>query len=145
MRSLLALLSIAILCTGCVERRIFITSDPSGALVHVNDVQVGRTPVEVEYTYHGVYDVRLQHDGYEPLSTSARTRVRAHDLPLIDIIAGALPLRFRSNSEWHFELEVSDQDADAVAGRAREFRDEQMPEVLASPPSEESSDQGDND
>ncbi|MFG0258328.1 MAG: PEGA domain-containing protein [Phycisphaerales bacterium JB043] len=134
MRRTLALILVVLLCTGCVERRIFITSEPSGALVHVNDVQVGRTPLEVEYTYHGVYDVRLQLEGHEPLSTSAKTRVRTHDLPLIDLVAAALPFRFRSNSEWHFELTPSQQDPDELVDRAREFRDAQLPDTPARDP-----------
>ncbi len=44
---------------GCVERTIHITSDPSGALVHLNDEEVGRTPVTVPFTFYGVYSVRL--------------------------------------------------------------------------------------
>ena len=45
---------------GCVERRVWIDSNPPGALVWLNDAQVGRTPVDVSITHHGVYDVRLE-------------------------------------------------------------------------------------
>jgi len=48
---------------GCIERTITITSDPSGALVHLNDEEVGRTPVVVPFTFYGTYTVRLEHDG----------------------------------------------------------------------------------
>lgn len=117
--------------TGCVERRIFITSDPPGALVHVNDVQVGRTPVEVEYTYQGLYDVRLQLSGYTPLTTSARTRLRAHELPVLDLVAQAIPVGFKSHNRWHFTLEPSATDADAVAQRALRFRREMTGQGVA--------------
>jgi PEGA domain len=127
MRIVATLALIALLCTGCIERRIFITSDPPGAIVHVNDVQVGRTPVEVEYTYDGVYDVRLRLPGFEPMNTSARTKLRAHDLPLVDVVAGALPVRFRSHSRWHFQLVPSDSDVDALVLRGQQFRQAQMP------------------
>ena len=124
MRWIALLISVLVLgATGCVERRIFITSDPPGALVHVNDVQVGHTPVEVEYTYHGTYDVRLQLPGYLPLSTWARTKLRAHELPVLDVVALALPVPFKSHNRWHFTLEPSATDADAVALRAQQFRD----------------------
>jgi hypothetical protein len=33
-----------LLLAGCVERRLTITSEPSGALVTVNSKEVGRTP-----------------------------------------------------------------------------------------------------
>jgi hypothetical protein len=47
---------------GCVERTISITSEPEGALVYLNDEEVGRTPVSVPFTFYGVYDVRLEHE-----------------------------------------------------------------------------------
>jgi len=47
---------------GCVERTITITSEPSGALVHLNDEEIGRTPVTVPFRFYGVYDVRLTHE-----------------------------------------------------------------------------------
>jgi hypothetical protein len=47
---------------GCVERTISITSEPRGALVYLNDEEVGRTPVSVPFTYYGVYDVRLERE-----------------------------------------------------------------------------------
>lgn len=48
---------------GCVQRVISITSQPSGALVYLNDEEVGRTPVSVPHLFYGVYDVRLEHRG----------------------------------------------------------------------------------
>ena len=52
------------LFAGCVKRTISISSNPSGALVWVNDREVGRTPVEFEFLYYGEYDLRLERDGY---------------------------------------------------------------------------------
>ena len=49
--------------TGCIERLITVTSQPAGALVYLNDEEVGRTPVTVPFRFYGVYDVRLEHEG----------------------------------------------------------------------------------
>ncbi len=65
-RHLLAILSviaIPLLCTGCIERLITVSSQPPGALVYLNDEEVGRTPVTVPFRFYGVYDVRLEHEG----------------------------------------------------------------------------------
>ena len=43
--AILASASTLIGLTGCVERRIWIDTDPPGALVWLNDAQLGRTPV----------------------------------------------------------------------------------------------------
>ena len=41
------------LATGCVRRKVAITSTPSEALVWVNSQEVGRTPLVFEFTYDG--------------------------------------------------------------------------------------------
>ena len=73
-RSVLLVLPIVLL-GGCVKRTIMVTSDPEGALVWLNEREVGRTPVEVEFLYYGTYDVRLVKDGYEPLLTKGEAEI----------------------------------------------------------------------
>jgi len=107
---------------GCVERTIFITSDPPGALVHLNDVEVGVTPVEVGFTWYGVYDVRVEKDGYEPLMTSARARAPFWEAPGIDLIAAMAPGHRQRAVRWSFTLTKADDDPDAVVERARSMR-----------------------
>ncbi|MEC9372320.1 MAG: PEGA domain-containing protein [Planctomycetota bacterium] len=109
--------------TGCLERRIYITSDPPGALVHLNDLEVGRTPVEVDFTYYGVYDVRLAKDGYDPLLTSAKAKAPIYELPLIDLAAEIIPTRIVTDIHWHFTLERTNEEPDAVIDRARALRE----------------------
>ena len=55
---------------GRQERVIEITSEPAGAVVWLNDRELGRTPVQTEFLFFGVYDVRLALEGYEPVVTS---------------------------------------------------------------------------
>ncbi|HVZ94985.1 MAG TPA: PEGA domain-containing protein [Phycisphaerales bacterium] len=107
---------------GCVDRRIFISSEPSGATVFLNDVEVGQTPVEVEFTYFGVYDVRLRKEGYEPLVTRAEAKAPLHEQPGIDLVALAIPAKKTTRVEWSFKLEPSPTDDAALLGRAAELR-----------------------
>ncbi len=58
----LVFISFALLA-GCVERLITVHSSPAGALVYLNDEEIGRTPVSVPFKYYGTYDVRLEHEG----------------------------------------------------------------------------------
>ena len=106
MRVLLGLALAAVL-TGCVERRIQVTSEPSGALVWINDHEVGRTPVETTFKYHGAYDVRLELEGYEPLVTRADAVAPWYEYPGPDLAAEVLPFMVRNTQHWHFELEES--------------------------------------
>lgn len=110
---------IAAMLSGCVERRIMITSEPTDALVHLNDVEVGRTPLEVDFTYFGVYDVRIRKTGYEPLVTSREAEAPFHEWPVIDFVAMAVPVRKRTIIRWHFDLEPESHDTGALLDRAR--------------------------
>ena len=73
--------------SGCVRRTITITTEPEGTLVWLNDREVGRTPVEVDFKYYGTYDVRLEHRGYEPMMTSGRADPPWWDHVGLDLIA----------------------------------------------------------
>ncbi|MCB9838345.1 MAG: PEGA domain-containing protein [Phycisphaeraceae bacterium] len=110
--------------TGCLHRRIFIASDPPGATVHLNDVEVGRTPVEVDFTYFGVYDVRLSKPGYEPIVTSENAKAPVYEWPGIDLIAEAIPADITTEIRWSYTLMPVDNDIDSVLERARELRDD---------------------
>lgn len=118
----LAFLGACLLAAGCVERTIRITSDPPGALVFLNDEEVGRTPCEAAFLHYGTYDVRVVKDGYEPYMGPAEANVPLYDLPGPDLAAELLPIRFRSRVNWHFALRpVTDTD-EAMIDRARQLR-----------------------
>ncbi|HBS28140.1 MAG TPA: hypothetical protein DEB06_01525 [Phycisphaerales bacterium] len=118
---------------GCVERRMVITSEPEGALVSLNDVEVGRTPLEVGFTYFGVYDIRLRREGYEPLVTSREAVAPLHEWPGVDLVAMAVPVRKSTVVRWHFTLEKSSEDRDALLFRALELQ-QMLDEGTAPPP-----------
>jgi len=118
------LLGILLASAGCVERTISITSNPSGALVYLNDKEVGRTPVTTPFLWYGTYDVRLEADGYEPLWTTAKARQPLWDLPGPDLIAEAIP-DARSEIKWHFEMQPAGPvDREALLDRAGALRQE---------------------
>ena len=116
--------TVASTMTGCLHRRIFVTSDPPGATVSLNDVDVGRTPVEVDFTYFGVYDVRLSKPGYEPIATSERASAPVYEWPGIDLLAEAIPANITTEVRWSYTLTPIDNDIDGVLERARELRDD---------------------
>lgn len=90
---------------GCLERRVSIMSDPPGATVWVNDVEVGNTPTEMEFTFFGVYDVRVEKAGYEPLHAKAKLEAPIWEYPGPDLIATVVPARIQTNLQWRFTLE----------------------------------------
>lgn len=112
---------------GCVERTITITSEPPGALVMLNDREIGRTPVDVEFVYYGTYDVRLLKEGYEPLLTTGDASAPLWDWPGPDLAAELLPVELHSNIRWHYELDPVRDEADPLIERGRELREKLPP------------------
>lgn len=64
----MAMVACMLASTGCVQRRMTIRSNPPGALVYVDDYQLGATPVSHDFVYYGTRKIRLVKDGYETLT-----------------------------------------------------------------------------
>ncbi len=132
-----ALAALALL-SGCAQRSITITSSPEGALVWLNDQQVGRTPVEVAFKWYGVYDVRLQREGFEPISTSREAEAPLNEYPVIDLVTAPFPLTDRHT--WHFDLQPAAETIDRptaerdLIDRASQLRQRAATEAPQSPP-----------
>ena len=125
------LLLLPLLCTGCVRRTISIVTEPPGALVWLNDREVGRTPIEVEFLYYGTYDVRIVKDGYEPLITFGRADAPLWDMVGIDLAAELLPLELHSRIEWIYQLEPAMFDEPGLIQRARDLRAQVDAQIVA--------------
>lgn len=125
---------------GCSQRVIEITSEPPGALVWLNDVEVGRTPLQTRFQYYGEYDVRVVKEGFEPLRTSATAWTPIYERPPLDLATSPIPMTTRVR--WHFALSPTlEQTQDAATfesglnARARELRASLMEEqAQAAPP-----------
>lgn len=125
----LVLLVSAALLAGCNQRRLSITSEPPGALVSVNDVEIGRTPVQADFTYYGNYDVLVTREGYEPLRTKAKAIAPIYERAPFDLATMAVPTGVEKTVRWHFVLtpaiESTQTREDLEAGifsRARDLR-----------------------
>jgi hypothetical protein len=120
--------ALSVLSSGCLERKIHITSEPPGATVYLNDTEIGRTPVTTGFTYHGDYDVRLRKEGYETVSTHRRAWEPLWEIPPVDLIATALPFTISKEHAWSFDLAPTQPaDSAALINRARELRSGMAP------------------
>lgn len=120
---LAALLGSSLVFGGCVRRVVEITSEPSGAIVWLNDREVGSTPCNVEILHYGVYDLRVTKVGYEPLSVGKKASAPVWDLPGPDLVAELLPFEVTSRTSWHLNLAKEDMSVDSVIERAVIMRD----------------------
>ena len=94
-----------LLLGGCVERRLTINTEPQGALVVLNDEEIGTSPVTVNFQWYGDYNIRISKEGYETLKTHRRLKGTWYDYFPFDFFAGVLnPKRIVDSYEWTFNL-----------------------------------------
>ncbi len=76
-----------LLLPGCVQRRLMIRSDPPGAMVYVDDYQIGSTPIATTFTYYGTRKIRLVKDGYQTLTVYERIDPPWYQVPPLDFFS----------------------------------------------------------
>lgn len=112
-----ALVLILSLCPlGCVEQTLSIDSNPPGALVYLNDQEVGRTPLTRDFRWYGDYDIQVRQEGYETLSTHQMLAAPAWNWVPLDLFAYILPLKLKDHKSMSFTLKPLDLSKDEPAG-----------------------------
>jgi hypothetical protein len=92
------------LCIGCVERKLTIVTEPSGALVALNDEEIGTSPVTVGFEWYGDYSVRISKDGYQTLNTHQKLKRPLKDVAPFDLLADMFTTKIDEYT-WSFKLE----------------------------------------
>jgi len=111
---------------GCVERTISINSEPDNALVILNDQEVGRTPVKVDFTWYGDYDIIIRKQGYQTLQTNRRIKAPWYQYPGIDLFTECFsPITYRDDRDFGtFQLEkFQPASKQVLIQNAEELRD----------------------
>lgn len=91
-------------CVGCVERKLTILTEPSGAMVTLNDEQIGTSPVTVGFEWYGDFAVRITKPGYQTLNTHQNLKRPLKDRFPIDLLADMFTTKIDSYT-WNFTLE----------------------------------------
>jgi hypothetical protein len=113
MAKLLAATMLLVLAlTGCVERELAISSDPSGAMVRLSDKEIGRTPVTQSFTHYGDYDIVLRLEGHETLKTHADINAPWYEWPVLDFISEVLPWTIHDRRYLHYTLPKAAEPTD---------------------------------
>ena len=102
-----------------------ITSEPPGALVFLNDQEIGRTEVTTDFLWYGDYDVVIRQEGYTTLKTHWNVKPPWYQIPPLDFFAEVLwPGHLHDTHSAHFVLEPQElPTAEELIGRAMETRD----------------------
>lgn len=83
-------LPLTLALAGCVERQMKIQTSPPGALVVINDEEVGTSPVKFTFLWYGDYDLIFRKEGYQTLKTHYRVDAPWYQWPPFDFVAETL-------------------------------------------------------
>jgi hypothetical protein len=126
--AVVALVAIAILPTGCVRRRLFVQSNPPGAMLFVDNQQIGTTPCSVDFTYYGTREIRLVKPGFETLTVNQPIPTPWYEVPPIDFVSENLvPSRLIDHRSVAFNLQPQViVPTEQLLDRANQLRQETM-------------------
>lgn len=115
---------LALTQTGCVRRRMTIRSNPPGALVYVDNYEIGVTPCSTSFLYYGTREIRLVKDGYETLTVKQPIPTPWYQIPPLDFFSeNVAPQELRD--EHVFTYTLTPQvivPTEQLIGRAEELR-----------------------
>ncbi|MBA7634257.1 hypothetical protein ES703_41840 [subsurface metagenome] len=98
-------LIVSLFLGGCVERKLTINTEPQGAIVVLNDEEIGTSPVTVSFEWYGDYNVRVSKEGFETLKTHRKLKGPWYDMFPFDFFAQLIyPKRIVDSYEWTFTL-----------------------------------------
>ena len=142
---LLAAVGVLVCSLGAVRRRITIRSNPPGALVFIDDQEIGFTPISTAYTYYGTRKIQLIKDGFETLTVKQTFSPPWYQVPPIDFVSENLwPRELRDERVLEFQLipqQIVPTDkllerAESLRGNARQGQITPLvnPQMIVPPP-----------
>jgi hypothetical protein len=109
-KTALILILTTVMAAGCVERELTINTQPQGAVVTLNDEEIGTSPVTVSFNWYGDYCVRISKDGFETLNTHRELKGPWYDCFPFDFFAQIASAKRKVDKyEWTFTLEEKKQ------------------------------------
>src|SRR6516225_8984761 len=115
-------LSCLLLFPGCVHRVMTVKSEPDGALVYMNEQEIGRTPLTKEFLWYGNYDVVVRKDGYATLKTQTPVMPPLWQIIPIDLVTDLMPLTDEHKLVYHLQP-APPSDPAALMAHAEDMRE----------------------
>ena len=121
---------------GRVRRRLTIRSDPSGALVFIDDQEIGITPVSTSFTFYGTRKIQLIKDGYEIVTVKRTFRAPWYQITPLDFFTeNLLSHELRDERVLDFKLAPQRIRSDTeLRRRGNQLRGRAEQGIVAPPP-----------
>lgn len=109
---------------GCVRRRLMVRSNPSGAMVYVDNQLIGTTPCAADFVYYGTREIRLVKAGYETLTFNQPIPAPWYQIPPLDFVSeNLIPKKIQDFRTVSFDLKPQNVvPTEQLLGRAEELR-----------------------
>ncbi|GAC1475832.1 MAG: hypothetical protein NVSMB9_29060 [Isosphaeraceae bacterium] len=113
-----------LILSGCVERRYTIRTEPPGALVIVNNEEIGRTPVSRSFTFYGNRDITLMLDGFQTQRIIQPIKAPWYDNYLTEFFTeNVVPVTLRDERDFTYRMiPASVPKVDELRTRAENLR-----------------------
>ncbi len=96
-------------CGGGVRSRVNIQTIPEGADVTMNDVHLGRAPLQMPFTWYWYYDFVAEKEGYKTTTERVRFRAPVYLWVPFDYFAEMLPFKIYDTKNVTLVLEEEDR------------------------------------
>lgn len=122
--SLMYGLVLVFLLGGCVERRLFLRSEPAGASTIVNGKYAGMTPTKVPFITYGEYEIIMSAPGHRRLRETVAVDPPWWEwIPLDFFVENVWPFTVTDEHEITLELTpLADSDYAGVDRREKALR-----------------------
>jgi len=129
--------AIGIVPCGCVRRRLTVRTSPPGAVVSVDNQQIGTTPAASSFTYYGTREVRIEKDGFRTETIKRRINPPWYQAPGLDFITETLwPWEIRDERIIDVQLVPETiEPTSEVLQRADQLRGQSRAGLVTSPKS----------
>jgi hypothetical protein len=111
--------------SACVERRLFVRTEPEGAVVRVNGDAIGRSPTTWHFHHYGTVVVEAELEGHEPAQELVDLDAPWYQWPVIAFFADVLiPWTIRDDRDVSIRLEPVPPPDESAEQRERRVRRE---------------------
>jgi hypothetical protein len=118
---------LCVMAAGCVEREIYLQSEPPNATVCLDGRDYANTPVAIPFEYYGTHFLALRAPGYEAKWTHVEVSPPWYQYFPLDLFTELLwPWTIKDRQTYTFELtpfiEEDQEGEHAILERANEVR-----------------------
>lgn len=97
---------------GCVKRNLTIKSEPPGAKVYFDDIEIGETPAEHDFNWYTYHKVRLAKEGYKSVSELVYIKCPSVLWMPFDLFFEMIPCSLYDNRELSYTLTPVEEQAE---------------------------------